>query len=170
MENLKLSSPWMTYVHELEALFEEDPEVKIVYDDTVCEVKLYVENAGKAEALTKLLPAKKSFGNVELNVTVIPANILEKTPLEVICKAFEGNPALSYVRQVDSVIGSFNYVVFQNKVVQFFNDQLDDVHGMKSTLYQDIAKDVLNTEEVGEVFFCTDTPEGIVGKPLGEWP
>ena len=28
----------------------------------------------------------------------------------------------------------------------FFNDNLNDLHGLKSTLYQDIADDVLDTD------------------------
>lgn len=164
---LKLSSPWVTFVHELEALFKEDPEVRVMYDEELCEVKLYVENAIKADALTQLLPEKKYFGNVELNITVVPSNDAE-TPVDLICRAFDGNPVLSHVRTVDSIIGSFNYVVFRNEVVQFFNDQLDDVCGNKSTLYQEIAKDVFGTKD--GLFFCTDTPGGLTDSPLGEWP
>ena len=60
-----------------------------------------------------------------------------------------------------------NYVVFENKVVQFFNDDLSDIHGNKSTLYQEIAKDIFG--DCDNIYFCTDTKEEI-GKPLGEWP
>ena len=31
------------------------------------------------------------------------------------------------------------YVIFKNCVVQFFNDNLNDAHGLISTLYQNIA-------------------------------
>jgi hypothetical protein len=57
--------------------------------------------------------------------------------------------------------------VFEKKVVQFFNDQLDDINGNKSTLYQDIAKDVFEKHE--GVYFCT-AADGKLSKPLGEWP
>ena len=32
MENMKWSAPWVTFVHELEALFAEDLEVKVKYE------------------------------------------------------------------------------------------------------------------------------------------
>ena len=55
---------------------------------------------------------------------------------------FENNPAFAYcVAPVDEGYWflDFCYVVFKNCVVQFFNDNLDDAHGVISTLYQDIA-------------------------------
>lgn len=164
---MKLSSPWVEFYRELEALFAEDDEVKVVYDEENNEVKLYVENVRKADALTQLLPTEKTFGNVTLKVTVIPANNAEVSKADLIAEAFEGNPALSYVQHVDAVIGAFDYAVFKNKVVQFFDDNLSDINGNKSTLYENIAKDVFG-ENVG-VFFCTEAPVSLT-KPLGEWP
>ena len=59
------------------------------------------------------------------------------------------------------------YVVFKNRVVQFFNDNLNDIYGNISTLYQEIASDVF--KEISGVNYCTDIEER-VGAPLGEWP
>ena len=74
------------------------------------------------------------------------------------------------------------YVIFKNCVVQFFNDNLNDAHGVISTLYQDIAAelfaDYLERSKRG-VHFNTDVEDGVafkadvqkkLGKPLGEWP
>lgn len=163
---MKMSSPWVEFYREIEALFAQDPEVKVVYEEEKNEVKLYVENARKADALTQLLPAEKTFGNVTLKVTVIPANDTTVSKADLIAEAFDGNPALSYVQHVDAVMGAFDYAVFQNKVVQFFDDNLADINGNKSTLYENIARDVFN--DLG-VFFCTEAPVGLT-KPLGEWP
>ena len=168
MEKLNLSAPWITFAHEITALFEKDPEIKVIYDNDEAIVKLYVENAEKAEALQALLPESRSFGNVTVKIVVIPANALDERPTSLFLKAFEGNPVLSYVKDVECPLGKFNYVVFRNEVVQFFNDQLDDVNGNKSTLYQDIAKDVFEEKNTA-VFFCTVTPENLA-VPLGEWP
>lgn len=169
MEKLNLSSPWITYVHEIMALFEQDPDIRIVFDNEACEVKLFVENYQKADALSQILPVEKEFGNITLKITVVPSNNdTDDSPFSIICKAFDGNPVFSYGRSVRSVLGSFNYAVFKNEVVQFFNDQLDDIYGNKSTLYQDIAKDVIGNKE--GVFYCTDTPDNVIGAPLGEWP
>lgn len=165
---MKLSSPWVEFYREIEALFAQDDEVKVVYEEEANEVKLYVENAHKADALTQLLPAEKTFGNVTLKITVIPANDLKVSKADLIAEAFDGNPALSYVQHVDAVIGAFDYAVFQNKVVQFFDDNLSDINGNKSTLYENIAKDVFGTD-VG-VFFCTEAGSRDLAKPLGEWP
>lgn len=156
MAKVGLSAPWVKFYRELDALFTDDPEVHVVFDEDQFLVKLYVENVDKAEALMQLLPAEKTFGNVTLKITVVPANNTDVTKLELFQKAFSGNPALSYVRAVQGMF-DINYVVFQNKVVQFFNDDMSDVHGLCSTLYQEIAKDVFG-DSLG-VYFCTDVEE-----------
>ena len=167
--NFKLSAPWITFYHEIEAMFGEDPEIKIVYDEDNQEVKLYVDNPEKAEALTQILPAERVFGNVVLKITVIPANKLKDEELSVFEKALKGNPVLSYVKKIGGTIFVYpaSYVVFKNKVVQFFNDELGDVNGYCSTLYQEIANDIFVNRD--GVYFCTDIERNL-GKPLGEWP
>ena len=39
---LKLAPPWVTFVNEVKALFDEDPQVRVVYDNDTVELKLYV--------------------------------------------------------------------------------------------------------------------------------
>lgn len=165
---MKLSSPWVEFYREIEALFAQDPEVKVVYEEEKNEVKLYVENARKADALTQLLPVEKTFGNVTVKITVIPANNTAVSKADLIAEAFAGNPALSYMHHIDAVIGAFDYAVFENTVVQFFDDNLSDINGNKSTLYENIARDVFGSD-IG-VFFCTEAGSRELTKPLGEWP
>lgn len=164
---LNLSSPWITLFREMEALFAQDPEIKIVIDNDAMEIKLFVERASKADALMKLLPTERTYGNVTVKITVVPANCKEDDLVALYEEAFASNPALKEIVSVDSPLGSFNYLVFQRDVVQFFNDELSDLNGNKSTLYEDIAMDVFNHNP--GVFFCTDGTEGLT-KPLGEWP
>ena len=169
---LKLSPPWITYVNEVNALFENDDDVKVIYENSKLTLKIFVEKVRKAAAISQLMPTEKEFGNVKLKISVIPANGGVMKPIretnEVFEAAFEDNPALSFVETVPSSLWSFNctYVVFKNKVVQFFNDNLKDIHGNMSTLYQDIAEDVF-TEMYG-VSYCTDIEEKI-GKSKEDW-
>lgn len=165
---MKLISPWVNYYREVEALFKEDPEVHVVFDDETYELKLYVDNNRKAEALTALLPTEKTFGNVGVKIEVIPANNGERTYLDLVIDAFEGNPALEYVQDIDTPMGKFNYVVFKSEVVQYFNDDISDVNGNRSTLYQNIAEDVFGLGT--GLHFCTAATEETLEKPLGEWP
>ena len=167
MENIKLSAPWMTFVSEVKALFKEDSDVNVKHDENENILKVYVADHRKAEALAKLLPAEKIFGNVTLKIEVIPPNA-EKTAVDLFQEAFFGNPAVQYVYSYETPLGKFSYIVFKNKVVQFFNDQMDDINGNKSTLFQDIAKDVFGTEQ--GVFYCTEAGDKTLQKPLGEWP
>ena len=156
MSNMKLSSPWVLYYREVEALFAEDPGVTISLDEVTCTLKIYVDNnPEKAEALTQLLPAYKYFGNIALKIEVLPSNIQATSKIDLFRKAFSGNPAVSYIETVDGIFRA-NYIVFKNKVVQYFADDLGDINGMHSTLYQDIAQDIFGSEE--GIYYCTDLP------------
>ena len=173
-ERLKISSPWVTYLNKLNALFGADPDIKIDFDNKDFEIKVYVNNDNKASALNYLLPYYKTFGNVELEITIIPANsfALDFEPKndakELFDVAFDRNPVYAYSKKIEGIFSnSITYVVFKNKVVQFFNDNLNDIHGNISTLYQDIASEVL--QEKPGILYCTDIEEK-VGMPLGEWP
>ena len=132
---MKLSPPWITYVNEVKALFAQDPEIKIVYDDEEKKLSLYVDNDKKADALTQLLSDEKTFGNVVLKTEVIPANNdREKTRIDLIRDAFEGNHAIEFIKDEETPFGSYHYVAFVPKVVQFYNDDMGDVNGNTSTL------------------------------------
>lgn len=172
MAKLNLSAPWIVFYREVEAMFKHDGEVHVVYDEDNMELYLYVDRAAKAAALAKLLPAEKDFGAVKLKITVVPANDEQAEDIrDIYGAAFYGNPALSFIRNVHGIFSNgLKYVVFRKEVVQYWVDDLGDIYGQRSTLYQDIAKDIFG--EADGVFFCTDAedPKMILGYPLGEWP
>lgn len=155
MARLQLSPPWEIYYKEINLLFGSDPEVKIFFDSEAIEIKLYVNNAGKAEALAQIIPEEVDFGSVTLKIAVIPANDAPKTfrkAKDTYEAAFENNPIVAEIVHTTGLF-DFTYVVFVKKVVQYFNDDIGDVNGQCSTLYQDIAKRIFK-EQKG-VFYCT---------------
>lgn len=162
MARLNLSPPWNTRVDEITALFKNDPEIHVVYNEEKYDLKLYVDSANKAAALTQLLPEEYEFGNVVLTVEVIPANhklgaMHFNSNEQLFEYAFQGNEALSFTKTIEGIFSNnLTYVVFKNEVVQYFNDNLADIYGMCSTLYQEIAKNVFGETE--GIFFCTDKP------------
>lgn len=181
MARIGMASPWVIYVKELEQLFKYDPEVHVVYDEDKNEVKLYVDSGIlKATAIAGLLPEKKSFGSVELIITVFFANgiVVHEETLDdlfednesLFTQFFTGNGCLSFVKTIRGIFtNDLTYVVFKNEVVQYFNDDLSDVYGQKSTLFQDIASHLLIDKE--GVFYCTDICwYNDITAPLGEWP
>lgn len=176
MNKLGLVSPWVQYFRKLEAFFAEDKDVKVLFDNAKAAIKILVEDPDKADALTELLPPEVVFGNVTLKVSVVPANaklMAGDARMDKIQRAFQGNGAVVGIYSIDRIFSNtMNYVVFKPKVVQYFNDDLSDAHGIRSTLYQELAKEIFG--EDGGVFFCTDVVEDKngkkVGMPLGEWP
>jgi len=162
MAKLKLSPPWVLYYKKLNTLFEYDKDVLVIYDEDEMEIKLYCSDNNKSEALSLLLPNTISFGDVELKITVIPSN--EKTnrvkitinnPETAIYVLFNTNN--DYVESVEVIptpFGKFTYVIFVKEVVQYFEDDLSDFYGVKSTLCEDIAREIF--KDIDGVFFCTD--------------
>lgn len=176
----KIAPPWVTFVNEIAAMFGDDPDITITYNNTDYCLLVKVDNEEKAAAISTLLPERRKFGNVTLDVVVstsenkimIGGEMLEESKV-LFETAFKNNPAFSFARRVDYddfTIGGITYVVFANRVVQFFNDNLNDNFGNVSTLYQEIAKDIFTPESTKGVFFSTDVVADKVGMPLGEWP
>lgn len=161
MGKVKLAPPWITLFNEIKAMFGNDPDITVEYNEDNNDIRLYVNGQEKADAITQLLPTERKYGNVVVKVTVVPANKLGKEKLSLFRKAFEGNPAFSYVKDIPGVF-SVSYVVFKNKVVQFFDDNLGDINGNRSTLYEEIARDIF--EDVAGIYFCTDVEEPVYNK------
>ena len=173
---LKILPPWTLTIRKLEALFDGDPQIAFNTDFSGAHptVVLACNNGDKVAALQKLLPDEVVFGGVTLKVTIdgVPSNRAFATKKELFETAFSGNPAFAYAVTPgdDSWWISTTYVVFKNYVVQFFADNLNDCHGVISTLYQNIAEELLTGEAARGVYFNTDVERGALGKPLGEWP
>ena len=149
MDNLKLSSPWVSYVHKLQALFGPDPDITVRYDEDRGAVYLNVHGYDKAKALEHLLPAVVTFGIVSIDVIIVPDNN-EPDIVELYRKALEGNPLFSKVISLkpEGSSNAFNYVMFKKEVVQFWDDNLSDPHGNITTLAQNIAGEVLLRPEM----------------------
>lgn len=173
IKEVKLSPPWIGYLHKLEALFAKDPEVEVLYIEDEDEIDIQVTgNTKKMEALSELLPPKVDFGGKIINISVElieQADPLQYDTETLFREAFSRNEAVTSIVSVEGVFTNpLTYVEFEKSVVQFFNDNLSDLHGNTTLLMQEIAMDIFRSRQ--GVCFCTDNKDGNVGKPLGEWP
>lgn len=174
---LKILPPWTIAIRKLEALFDGDPQIAFNTDFSGSHpcVVLACNNGDKVAALTQILPEEISFGNVKLKVMVdgVPTNRAFKSKVELFDTAFAKNPAYAYsvcpAEEGYQWIGT-TYVVFNNCVVQFAADNLNDCHGVISTLYETIASELLTGPATEGVFFNTNVERAGLGMPLGEWP
>ena len=165
MARVKLASPWVIYYEQVKALFGDDPDVVIYYDDDAMELSLYVDSSLKASALEQLFPTEKQWGDTILSIRVVPGNQQSKLitvqyrvnePFEtcdLMYYALCDNPHFKDVIHLDAMF-NINYVVFKNEVIQYYSDNLGDPHGLTSILAQDIAKEIFETPN--GVFYCTD--------------
>ena len=174
---LKILPPWTIVIRKLEALFDGDPLIAFNtnFSGEGPSVVLSCNKGDKVAALLQILPEEVSFGNVKLKVMVdgTPSNRVFTSKVELFDTAFKGNPAYAYsvcpAEEGYQWIGT-TYVVFNNCVVQFAADNLNDCHGIISTLYQNIAEELLTGPATDGVFYNTNVERANLGKPLGEWP
>ena len=177
MADLRIASPWMIYSREIAALFDRDSEVRVEFDNDTVELNIYVDSTPKAIALTALLPTVKAFGNVVMSINVIPANpvsINNATPkratLDTFKTAFTGNGAISKFKHLEGMGMSIDYVVFKPEIVQYRADNIADLHGINSVLYQDIAYRVFEHLQYIGVFFCTDIANPVLKEETTKSP
>lgn len=153
MKKLDLVSPWVDFFREMEAMFAKDKDVKVIFDEDDLVIRLLVEDQDKAEALEKLLVKEKTFGSVTVKVVVVPANKLKSKNDDLFRAAFSGNEAFVDVQTLEGAFSNpITFVVFAKEVIQYYNDDISDFNGLRSTLYQEIAKDIF---DVNGVFYST---------------
>lgn len=184
MSYVKMRSPWVLHQRKLCEMFRRDMGVDVDFDEKAKKYTLRVATAKKADALSRLIAPEVSFGHVECKVCIVPANsagdILpsDAPMIDVLNAAFDGNDCVCEIRPVSrGLFRDLCYVVFENRVVQYEADNLADINGNISTLYEDIARDIFT--EANGALFCTsvslgnglgDSEGAKLDKPLGEWP
>lgn len=155
MNGTQISPPWVTYARKMQALFEQDRDVTVKYDNESRTLDLLVEGNDKASAISSILPNEVEFGNVKLTIAVKPSN--DDSPEAIVRKAFAGNDAVASIETIETdvpLFGDRTYVLFKPEVVQFFDDDMTDINGICTTIYQDIAREVFETGP--GVSFCTE--------------
>lgn len=156
MATLNLTTPWVEYYRKIDAIFKNDSEVNVLYNNDTREICIFVNNGAKANAIDTLLPDTINFGNVELTVNVIPSNGKKlEIPRNLYSVAFTGNSAVERIETVEGIFSNpITYIIFKKEVVQYYNDDLGDYFGVRSTLYETIAQEIFNSQE--GVYFCTN--------------
>lgn len=154
MARVGLQSPWQQYYDKISLIFSEDEGVKVLYDESVPEIKLFVEDQTKASALESLLPDEIAFGGVTLTITVVPGNGKTDVCESYVIDALKDNPIVEDIKIVSGIFQyDLVYVIFRKEVVQYYTDDLSDAYGNRTTLWQEIAKELFG-ESTG-IFFCT---------------
>ena len=152
MNKINIYAPWVIFYRQIEAFFAKDSEVKVSYDEKTTTITVRVDNAEKANALRVIMPPSRSFGNITVRVNVVPSNFTE-LPAKFFQTAFEGNEAFSHMTTVEEIPDFYisnpiSYCSFKKEVVQYPADDLSSETGMKSTLYEDLAREIFENNEI----------------------
>ncbi len=159
-KRVKLMPPWEEYYQKLVSLFAYDKDITVIanMDDEDEEneksITIQVDSFDKYEALIHLLPEEKEFGNITVKIKIIPANDdIKKDHAYYLKRLFKGNKAVNDICDVHVGGGTMPFIEFKRFVVQYYNDDLGDLHGNRSTLMQELAKEVF--EDHAGVYFST---------------
>lgn len=156
MATITKSPPWETFRNMLNALFAGDADIlvsNVVDSGDNKKVSIRVSDSNKYEALKELLPEWKEFGNVQLNIVVVPANN-PKSRADLYRTLFKENASVSRIVDQETIPGVCStYVVFSPKIVQFYDDNIADLNGNKTTVLEDVAREVFHDPSV---YFCTE--------------
>ena len=152
---VKLSPPWNTYWAEVNGLLGRDPQLHVQpleESENGYALKILVDDQDKYIALSQILPKQKVYGNVVLDIILVPADAslsapLPKDTVEEIIDAYE--IALKDTGRMDGkeivtlpTGGKIGYVITQCGVFQFFNDDLTTLYGWKTETIEDLFKNV----------------------------
>ena len=161
---MNLQAPWYEFQNKVAALFKNDPDISVgeirecgANEDTDYAFDIEVRKHEKFEALNRMIPSVKEFGNITLGIQLFDEeNTTKKDDIAAICKAmFADNPIVDDVRVVTDQFGVQQvYVMFKAEVIQYYRDEFTDYNGLWSGLAQDIAKEIIDNS-LGNLHFCT---------------
>lgn len=144
--NVKLASPWNIFVKRIEKLFEFDSGIKVCHtDEEPYKVDILVDSEDKCNALMQLMPPEKEFGNVTIQINIIPSN-KKKTDRELFEILFKGNMIFFEVTSGKlPARDEIDFVMFKPWVAQYYADNLMDPYGNNNELYADVAREVFGS-------------------------
>ena len=158
MAKLGLSAPWDMLYMEVKEFFAKDDDVYVIYKREEKEILLNVIGTAKADALSELIKPVHVFGETKVKVTVMAPNPnidADPSAFDLFNNALEGNEAFAFARTITLMYNNpLTYVVFKPEVVQYYTDDLGEWAGIRSTLYQEIAKEIFRY--IDGVHYCTD--------------
>lgn len=147
MTNVKLSAPWDIYFSKLNALFSKDKEISLNFDRDTYTITITSTNDDKADALSQIVPKTVEMGNITLTINVVAE--VPNSPADLYDRAFKGNPIFAKTEACALPTGEKVYFAeFYDRAAHFFADDLTNPEGLQFYLYQDIAKEVLNSDNI----------------------
>ena len=147
-EAVGLSSPWATCAKKIMAMFKDDEEITVKFDETNYIVYIESVNTYKIDALMKLFKPSITFGNVTLKIEPKVINgDARKTLATRLKTAFSGNPIVSQIIEAPNPFGDEElYLLFKKEVIQFPNDDTSDYYGNFNGLAEDFARELFKND------------------------
>ena len=171
-----LSPPPYTFANKVKHTLGRDPDVTVHDMVTVGGgkylINIDVKNLDKLQALDAIIPAVHKLGNEEVRIRFhdicgnrhmpdkeINPIVLPETAADVahtVQTAFQGNPLFYATKSGSSFGRSTVYVIFQQAIVQFWNDDLSDYCGNYNAVAASVFRDLV-VGKVGKILLEVST-------------
>lgn len=159
---VKVSPPWDGYMSMLASFFKGDKRIRVgecakgVGTIEVFDTKMYA-------ALDQVLRTKLRFGNVKLEIRLVPANGLkaykgEMNDLAALKVVLSKNPAFHKIISRKTEVGNFVFVMFKPVVLMWYNDNLGSPYKQTTSVYELAAQTVFK-DKIG-VSYATEPARG----------
>lgn len=146
-KEVKLSAPWDIYFSKMKALFDRDPEVSVDFNRDNYEIVITSTNDDKIDAIRQIVPETVPMGNITLTIK-FKADV-PSSPADLYKRAFKGNPAYVGSETYPLPTGENAYFAeFADLAVHYYADDLSNPEGLQFMLYQDIAREILNHDDI----------------------
>lgn len=149
-----MNNPKYTYRDKIAKFFDMDEDVRVSELTDGNAITLYVASADKAKAISKLIKHVFPFSHEEVTINVEDVSKPESMA-SIVKSAFAHNRRVRKI-VVEPWIGGGEkiYVVCDDGVIQFPNDDLSDYRRNLTELPASVAQEIFE-ETNGQVSFCT---------------
>ena len=159
MSKVNLVNPITGHANELAAFLSKDADIHTKFEFKRRVLRIYVDNAAKAEALACVLKKRIELGNLYLDIAVYPGNGDGKYGKKLnceICAEDKGDPKVLYTIWKLAFRGNKNFVrilqakdqadvvwtfaLFNRVAVQWLNDDIQNPELTTSALPETVVK------------------------------
>lgn len=156
-DKVKLSPPWVGHMSMLASFFKGDKRVRIgSVEGRTGIIEVFCNDM--YQALSLVLRQKIRFGNVTLNINLVPSNGMklktkEMSDLDALKVVLKKNPAFDKIRTTKDGPMQFVTALFKPVVLQWYNDNIGNPWKLTTSIFESEANKVFK----GELGICWST-------------
>lgn len=158
--NPKISAPWITYAHKVNAVLSADPDITVDIGDAdvsggFLTIEIISTDYIKYLALQEILNQPEPISGVRIDLRFTYTGTDRDRRISMLKAALSGNRYFNSVLQTsdprDETV-KYTFALFNNEIVQYFNDDISDYYGCDNMVPEDLFREILKDDP--EIRLC----------------